>query len=296
MTLRDDILDAGLLVPASVDGVYGRSDRYERVAAGVMAVLGRLGADDVEDHVHFPPVLPRVAFERTGYIASFPNLMGSVHSFFGDDARHAEMVKAAKAGERWSDALEPTDVMLCSAACHSLYPGMAGTLPAGGRTVQVSSWCFRHEPSRDLMRMQAFRMVEYVFVGEPSEAVACRDEWLGRGRRVLEDLGLDVDTVTANDPFFGRRGRLLAQNQQEAELKLELVTSVDAGATPVAVASSNLHREHFGQAFGITTASGAMAHSTCFGWGLDRVVLALFHTHGTDPAEWPGGVRTRLWS
>ena len=234
-------------------------------------------------------------FERTGYLSSFPNLMGSIHTFAGDDRHHAELLGVAESGGEWARSLVPTEVMLCSAACHHVYPACGGTLPEGGRRFQVSSWCFRHEPSRDLTRMQAFRMVERVYVGDATVAVEFRDRWIERGRDALVDLGLDIDTVTANDPFFGRAGRLLARSQRDEELKLEFVMSFDESVPPVALASSNLHQDHFGHSFGISTQSGAVAHSTCFGFGVDRLVLALLHRHGLDPARWPPGVRERLW-
>ena len=175
---RDEILGAGLLIASPVDGVYGRSGTYEQVAGAVEDLVTRLGADDVEDYIRFPPVLPRTVFERTGYLSSFPDLMGSVHSFGGDDRQHAEMVARAESGEEWARSLDPTEVMLCSAACHSVYPGLTGVLPEAGRSLQISSWCFRHEPSRSLTRMQSFRMVEYVFVGSASDAVVARDRWI----------------------------------------------------------------------------------------------------------------------
>ncbi len=292
---RAEMLDSGLLLGGPVDGLYGRSGTFEDVATALESLATRLGSGEVEDYVRFPPILPRTVFEQTGYLSSFPDLMGSVHSFTGNDRQHAEMLGLAESGEEWARSLEPTEVMLCSASCHSLYPHLAGVLPEGGRAIQVSSWCFRHEPSRVLTRMQAFRMVEYVYVGDAPTAVMFRDRWIERGRDTLTELGLDIDTVTANDPFFGRGGRLLAQSQREEELKFELVTPFDPSAPPVAIASSNLHQDHFGHIFGMSTPSGDVAHSTCFGWGLDRIVLALFHTHGTDPAQWPAAVRARLW-
>jgi len=294
-TFRDEILRSGLLVAGPVDGLYGRSKTYEEVASRLEVFATRLADGEIEDSFCYPPVLPRTVFEQTGYLSSFPDLMGSVHSFAGDDREHAELVDLAESGRPWARSLEPTEVMLCSASCHSVYPSLAGVLPEGGRSLQVSSWCFRHEPSRALTRMQAFRMIEYVYVGDASNATAFRDRWLDRGRDALVDMGLDVEVVTANDPFFGRGGRLLARSQREESLKFEIVTSFDENQPPVAIASSNLHQDHFGRTFGISTASGEVAQSTCFGWGVDRIVLALFHHHGTDPTQWPPDVRAKLW-
>ena len=103
-------------------------------------------------------------------------------------------------------------------------------------------------------------------------------------------LGLEVESVVANDPFFGRPGRMLAANQRIEELKFELVTPVYADrARQTAISSSNCHLDHFGRPFGIETADGEVAHTACFGFGIDRITLALLHRHGTDPDRWPAG-------
>ena len=47
-------------------------------------------------------------------------------------------------------------------------------------------------------------------------------------------------------------------------------------------------------AFDIRTHDGEVAHSACVGFGLERVALALFKTHGFDLAKWPGEVRDVL--
>jgi seryl-tRNA synthetase len=294
-SFRDEVLQAGLLVATGVDGVYLRSATYEGVAAAVADYGTRLGSGDDEEHVHGPPVMGRALFERTGYLASFPDLMGSVHTFAGGDRDHAALVDRAERGEEWATSLAPTEVMLCSAACHVVYPLCGTRLPDAGRRFCVTSWCFRHEPSTDLTRVQSFRMLEHVYVGDDDEALATRERWITRGREALLGLGLEVEQVAANDPFFGRAGRLLARSQRDDELKLEMVVPFYDDRPPVAIASSNLHLDHFGHDFGITTGREAVAHSTCFAFGIERVTLALLRRHGLDPSTWPTPVRRRLW-
>jgi seryl-tRNA synthetase len=138
-------------------------------------------------------------------------------------------------------------------------------------------------------------MHEFVYVGEPEGAVAHRDMWLERSADLLSSLGLPVETVVANDPFFGRAGRMLASTQRSEALKFEVVCPIQAGAPPTAVASSNYHVDHFGAAFAIESADGEVAHSACVGFGSERVTLALLATHGLDPARWSERVRSLLW-
>ena len=59
--------------------------------------------------------------------------------------------------------------------------------------------------------------------------------------------------------------------------------------------SFNYHQDHFGHIFGIRTTGGAEAHTACLGFGMERLVLGLFKTHGMWTSEWPSPVRRTLW-
>jgi len=294
VAFRDELVAAGLLLPTDAEGIYGRSGTFERVVAGVDALAARLGETDGAAHRCFPPVEPRTVFERTGYLRSFPDLTGAVVTFVGDDRAHARLLATADAGDDWCHHLTPAGVVLCPAVCHQLYPTMAGTVPDDGALFHLQGWCFRHEPSPDPARMQAFRMHEIVTAGTPEQAVAFRDRWVDRGLDVLRSLGLEVEAVVANDPFFGRVGQMLAANQREEALKYELVAEVADATKPTAIFSANYHQDHFGAPFGITTPDGAVAHSACVGFGLERITLALFRRHGLDLDRWPAELRARL--
>jgi seryl-tRNA synthetase len=139
-----------------------------------------------------------------------------------------------------------------------------------------------------------FHQHELVRIGEPAAVLDWRDEWAQRGLELLRGLGLAATLEVANDPFFGRRGRMLATSQRDQALKLELLIQI-AGPEPTAVASFNQHREHFGATFGIELSDGDVAHTACLGFGHERIVLALLKTHGFEPARWPDEVRARLW-
>jgi seryl-tRNA synthetase len=169
-------------------------------------------------------------------------------------------------------------------------------VPESGRLVDMQNWVFRHEPSPEPTRMQAFRVREFVRVGDPEMVVAWRDMWLARGLSLLTSLGLPARSDTASDPFFGRGGRMLAMNQKELKLKFEILVPVISEENPTAVCSFNCHQDHFGKIFDIKMKSGELAHTACLGFGMERLVMALFKTHGFVPKEWPSAVRTLLWS
>jgi seryl-tRNA synthetase len=205
-----------------------------------------------------------------------------------------ELLRQVEAGEDWTRGLPRTDVVMTPAACYPIYPGLEGTLPPDGRLVDVLSYCFRHEPSGDPARMQLFRMREYVRIGEPDAVRAFREQWLERGQALLASLGLAVSIELASDPFFGRGGKMLSMNQRDQELKFELVVPICSTARPTAIMSFNYHQDHFGLLFGIRRSGGDVAHTGCVGFGMERIALALFKTHGVDVAAWPAKVRAEL--
>lgn len=288
------LLDAGLLVPTGVVGLYGRSGVYQDVADGVGKLVHRWAATLAATRLYLPPVLPRSTFAHTNYLESFPDLMGSVHVFTGGDREHRELLRRVETGGDWPSLLEPAEVVMASAACHGVYPLCTGTLPAGGRYFDVESRCFRHEPSLHAARMQSFVMHEVVFVGSAEDAWTHREQGLARGLRILEALGLEMAAVDASDPFFGRVGAVLAAGQREEQLKIEGVTPIPGTEGVTAVMSANCHRDHFGIPFAIETAEGETAHSACVAFGVDRVVVALLAVHGFDPTVWPFYVRAQL--
>jgi seryl-tRNA synthetase len=290
----NELTDAGLLIASGVPGLYGRSGVFEGVIEHFERYVTRMGAHLKAEVMRFPPIINREHYLRTDHIETFPNLMGSVHSFMGKDREHIALLQKKTQGADWTRDLAPTEVMMTPAACYPLYPTATGTLPEGGRTVDLVSFVFRHEPSNDPARMQIFRQREFVRLGTPEQALAHRNYWLERGEEILRSVGLDVKPEIANDPFFGRGGKLMSATQKEQTLKFELMAPVASKEKLTAITSCNYHLDHFGHAFNIKTADGKVAHSACIGFGLERIALALFRVHGFDPDRWPQDVKQVL--
>lgn len=294
-TYREELLAAGLLVPMGVPGVYGRGRDFERAIDNFDALVSREGAKLEPEVMRFPPVFARADYEKIDHIHNFPDLMGSVHTFTGGDREHRDMLGKFERKDDWSRDLAASQVMMTPAICYPLYPTAAGTkLPAAGRRVDLQGYAFRHEPSKDPARMQIFRMHEFVRLGTPAQAREHREFWLAKGQEIFESVGLATERVPANDPFFGRGGKVQKVMQREQDLKYEFVIPVCSKDKPTAIGSCNYHLDHFGVAFDIHTQDGAVAHSACVGFGLERIALALFKTHGLEIDRWPDEVRDVL--
>ena len=291
----EELVKHRLIIPVGVPGAFGRGPVFEDVLARFNDAVSRVAREDSAEVMLFPPVIDRKVLERSDFLDSFPQLAGTVFSFFGGERDHKRLSQKLHARESWADLQGMTSVVLNPAACYPVYPSFTGVIPQNGRLVDMQNWVYRHEPSPEPTRMQAFRVREFVRVGTPEMVVAWRDQWVNRGVTLLTSLGLPARAEVASDPFFGRGGRMLAVSQKDQKLKFEVVVPVISDEHPTAVCSFNYHQDHFGHTFGIKTAAGETAHTACLGFGLERCVMALFRHHGCDVAAWPKPIRDRLW-
>ncbi len=293
----DRLFESGLLIDTGVDGLYGRSGQFEDVISAFERLVDRFGGGDGAEAIRFPPGMNRAFFETSGYMKSFPQLAGTVHSFCGNELDHMSLLKCMEVGDDWTKDQQATDIVLTPAACYPLYPTVAkrGAVSDDGALFDLQSYCFRHEPSKDPARQQLFRMREYVCMGSEKHVTDFRQSWMDRGVEMMKAVGLDVTIDVANDPFFGRAGKMLANNQRDQNLKFELLIPITSAAKPTACMSFNYHQDAFGTKWGLNFADGSVVHTACVGFGLERIALALFHTHGLDVKEWPESVRKALW-
>ena len=284
-----------LFHPTGVPGVYGRKGVYEDVVERIAAFVSRHREDGTEV-LRFPPVMSRRTLERSGYLKSFPNLLGCMCALSGSESEIHAAVDAFERGGDWTEALQAGDLVLTPAACYPVYPIAAkrGPLPPGGLRFDVASDCFRREPSHDADRFQSFRMREYVCIGSAADVSDFRARWMERAQGMADRLGLPYTVDQANDPFFGKVGVMMGVMQRHNALKFELLVPVRSAEKPTACMSFNNHKDHFGDVWGIRDAEGDVAHTGCAAFGMDRLAVAMFATHGHDPAAWPAGVRDAL--
>jgi seryl-tRNA synthetase len=280
-----------LLKPAGAAGVYARSGLFEQVIDGLSFLISRYREPGTEV-LRFPPVMSRQMLERSGYLQSFPHLLGCVSCLTGSETGIRALVEKPD----WIGGLAATELVLAPAACYPVYPLQAaeGDVPDGGKLFDVAADCFRHEATYEPGRLQSFRMREYVFIGTPEQALGFRSRWIPVAERIAEHLCLPYKVAPASDPFFGRAGRLAAISQLEQSLKYELLIPVNSEEEPTACMSFNYHRDHFGSTWELRAAGGVVAHTACTAFGMDRLALAVFAIHGIDPKGWPSSLRADL--
>jgi len=290
-----DPIAEGLWLPMGSDGVYARTQAYENVVMALADLLSR-HRPPMSEVLRFPPVMSRKILEKSGYLNSFPNLLGCVSCLHGGEKEIRRAVQRFDDGGSWTQSLGAADLILTPAACYPVYPLVAsrGPIPAGGLVFDVACDCFRREPSRHIDRLQSFRMREFVCIGAPEKILAFREAWIARAKGLADALGLPHTLDVASDPFFGRGGQIMAVSQIEQSLKFELLIPVRSKTDLTACMSFNYHQDHFGETWNLRDASGALAHTGCVAFGMDRLAIALFATHGADIEGWPEPVRRLL--
>ncbi len=284
-----------LFRPMGVDGVYARTAPYIHIVERLEGYITRQ-RDPAAEVMRFPPVMSRQQLEKSGYLKSFPHLLGCVCALHGSEASIRSAVERHDGGGDWTTSATASDLVLSPAACYPLYPIVAarGSLPGGGLLFDIAADVFRHEPSRHLDRLQSFRMREFVKIGSPREIAEFRESWMAKAPLLAADLGLPFAIEVANDPFFGRVGQVMAVSQRQQALKFEMLVPYYPGATPTACMSFNYHREHFGAVWDIHDDRGELAHTSCIAFGIDRLAVALFAIHGLELQKWPAVVQAAL--
>lgn len=294
-TTEIDAMATKLFRPMGADGVYARTAPYETVIEKLAGLISSY-RDPEAEILRFPPVMSRHQLEKSGYLKSFPNLLGCVCALHGNEAEINGAVARHDAGGDWTSSLTPADLVLSPAACYPVYPIAAerGPVPDQGYVFDIAADVFRHEPSKEIDRFQSFRMREYVCIGSPDLVSSFRQRWMTRAQEIANLLELPFTLETASDPFFGRMGSIKAVAQLQAALKFELLIPVRSNEKQTACMSFNYHKEHFGTVWDMKLQSGELAHSGCVAFGMDRLAVAMFATHGLEMAKWPEAVRKAL--
>ncbi|WP_395146150.1 hypothetical protein [Armatimonas sp.] len=266
----DRLLVARLLLPTSLPGIYARGVAFTQLMEGLEHHLTRLGRTEGTFILRCPPVLPRSTVETCA------QLLGCLCCFTEGTAEQEALIAVVDVGEL--PHREISDVVMAPAACYYVYPYLTGTLPAAGKTTDIENWCYRHEPSLNPLRMRSFRMREFVHAGTPEQAVGFRDRGIERAQEFLTSIGLNAT---------------LAPIDAQA-CKFDLRIPIASNERPTAVISSSYHQDHFGRLFEIHTPDGAVAHTSCLAFGMERLALALLAEHGLQLRNWPAPLQELL--
>jgi hypothetical protein len=258
-----------------------------RLDARFMAWAGQWGA---EDH-RFPAFLPASVLERIDWFRSFPQLATMPACLDADQGNLARFTEGEPvvAGEVRPTRLAPIRDVLTPAACYHVYDHLAGRQFDAPQYLTTRNTCFRREEHYvPLERQWSFDMREIVCVGTAEETRSFLESASAEVDRFVAAIGLRLAWEPATDPFFRPSRNPQYLMQQVDPTKFELVFD-----GRLAIASTNLHHDHFGRAFGIER-DGEPARTACIAFGIERWLSAFVHHFGPEgpypsvPGEpWP---------
>jgi seryl-tRNA synthetase len=235
-----------------------------------------------------PPGISFETLERAQYFASFPQWLSTASHLSGDEAVLQQIAASHAPGAAARNAVTVPETVLPPAVCYHTYAAMAGAVVDAPAVMSAQAVCWRHEGGRfaALERGWAFTMREIVCLGSQRDVRGLLERSITNTQSFARELGLDTKVEVANDPFFAPTSRGRAALQRIKGLKHELVLNFPDGR-PLAIASFNDHETFFGEAFAISLSTGGPAFSGCAAFGLERWLLAVLVTHGTQPENWP---------
>ncbi|MFF2518950.1 aminoacyl--tRNA ligase-related protein [Streptomyces sp. NPDC058086] len=268
------------------------SDRGYATLTGPLLALARecdqaflaMAARWAAEPEHHPVLMPAMDLSPVDYFLSFPHLV-TFAAPLNPAAHHLQTFTAAarqdpQAALHHAQLTTPGDV-LTPAACYHVYVHHRDRELSAPLKVTTRNTCFRHEAYfAPLRRQWSFQMREIVCVGSREEV----SDFLSETRAMVDELiallGLSVEWKAATDPFFDPTAnpRYLAQKLHP--------TKHEACYQDLAIASVNMHEDHFGDAYGISR-DGRPATSGCVAFGIERWLCALIDHWGTDPGNWP---------
>lgn len=248
-------------------------DAFRSIASGWEA--------EPEEH---PALLAADDLKPVDYLSSFPHLATFAVCLSPEEDNLREFAAAEPvdaSGVVRSARLAPLRALLTPAACYHVYVHHRGEVLSAPRYVTTQNVCFRREAFYEPLRRQwSFRMREIVCIGTRDEVKEFLAATRSAADRLMAELDLPIRWEAATDPFFNP-----AASAQYLAQKLE-PTKHEARYGDLALASVNLHEDHFGHAYEITR-DGRTVTTGCVAFGIERWLYALTDRWGVHPAGWP---------
>ena len=212
-------------------------------------------------------------------------------------ARSARRSIASTPAETWTDAL-CSRAISCSRRPPAipLYPIAAARGAVPGRRADLRRR-LRLLPPRAVARHRPAAVVPHARIRLHRRARAGRGvprRLEGARRESPTRSASPIAVEPASDPFFGRGGAMVGRSQVAAGAEVRAAGPGALGGRADRLHELQLPSRPFRPDLGHRNAAGEPAHTACVAFGMDRLAVALFATHGADPAQWPAAVRTAL--
>jgi seryl-tRNA synthetase len=277
-------------------GRYGLGPYLVRLIEFFDRELSRMAKKFSAPPFQFPSLVGADALDRCKYIRSFPHSLTFVSHLREDLDLIQEFARAA----RWNgedlecprESLSRIECLLAPSVCFHWYAWLRDSRLLEPRSITAIGKCFRYESGnlKTLERLWDFTMREIIFVGPREFVLDQRQKAVDDTVTLFDEWGLSFEIKSATDPFFIEDYSSQTIFQSAFELKYEARASLPYKGDTLAVGSFNYHQDFFGRSFNISGESGEALHTSCVGFGLERLALAFLAQYGLDLGRWPEAV------
>ena len=125
--------------PVERQGCVRPGSAFVAAFEGLDEFVTEAGRVDCPEVYRFPAVLPREALVRTDYLRSFPDLVGSIHGFDGNDGDHAALLRELRRRRRLVGRSRVDRPRPAAGGLLSAVPDARGRAPRGRPVVRRRS-------------------------------------------------------------------------------------------------------------------------------------------------------------
>jgi hypothetical protein len=258
----DLLLENGWITPLQDGRVIFGNDFHE-IMQLFDSIIMSWAAEDGAEEVYYPDFYVADDLKKCNYIEQF-----HPHCFFAS---------ISSSDTFQEEALSCSGFINNPAVCmHSYIQHQDSSVDENNPLVITAKGkCKRNEHAgfQSLERLLDFTMREIIFVGGERFVLSKRNEYMEKGKQLIEALQLEGNITVSNDPFFRKEDETKAAFQRKFKLKYELNLKNTDNGHEVAVASFNYHNINFSKAYNISLTDSRLAHTACMAFGLERLAF-----------------------
>ncbi|WP_281884478.1 hypothetical protein [Paenibacillus sp. YYML68] len=267
----------------AADGLFYMDEYDMMVMERLDKEFTRIAVKHGAEQREYPSILNRSNMARNQYHIHFPQNIYGV-TYVPHEYKAITNFRKLALVESNDESFVFHGEILQPCICYHCYEELQGKRLLDGTVLTGKGKCFRHEIEwrKDNFRRNEFTMREIVYIGTAESVVHKRDQIMEDVWRFFGSLGLKGRIATATDPFFFSADlKTKGTYQMMSNAKYELLVTISSGKE-VSIASFNYCQDLLCSKYDITDDHGAVLHSGCVAFGIDRWKEALKDTHGQD--------------
>ncbi len=265
----DELIEQKLVIPVGI-GLFVFTGILAQILEKIENIIKQIAKKVDAEPICVPSLLSWENTQKSQYLNSFRNQAISLYTLPETTAE---------------PSLNDCIGLASPTVCYHYFSSLQNSTIKKNHVITAISKCARKEqgPLPDFSRCTNFTMREVVILGTEQFCQEKRNEILQETLNILNTFfDLDYSLVTASDPFFGNQSELKTKAQLFSEAKYEIQATIPWNKSSISIASFNNHGKIFYSRFSISSTDPLLSHSSCIGWGYERILYTILTQKGLD--------------